>query len=191
VSQGLLRCCGILKDLSLKGKKQTNREIVKLSDEYALAERVGKLLKTMKMTMAVAESCTGGMLGGRLTAVPGSSAYFLGGVIAYDDSVKVALLRVPAQIVREHGAVSAESALAMAQGVREITGADLGLSITGVAGPGGGTEEKPVGTTYIALVGGPSERLEQRVWRGDRTANREQSVRLALQMIIEYLEGIL
>jgi nicotinamide-nucleotide amidase len=161
-----------------------------VTDELALAERVGELLTSVRMTLAVAESCTGGMLGSWLTAVPGSSAYFLGGVLSYDDSVKVSLLRVPAQLIREHGAVSAESALAMATGVREITGADLGLSITGVAGPGGGTDAKPVGTTFIALADSSSERAEHRIWRGDRAQNREQSVRFALQMLIEYLEGI-
>ncbi len=160
-----------------------------MGDELALAERVGKLLNSASMTLAVAESCTGGMLGSWLTAVPGSSAYFLGGVISYDDSVKTSLLRVPTEVIRECGAVSAESALAMAQGVREITGADLGLSITGVAGPDGGTEAKPVGTTFLALADSSSERVKHRIWRGDRAENREQSVHFALQMLIEYLEG--
>ncbi len=169
---------------------QTNKDATMVSDELALAERVGELLTSVRKTLAVAEFCTGGMLGSWLTAVPGSSAYFLGGVLSYDDSVKVSLLRVPAQLIREHGAVSAESALAMATGVREITGADLGLSITGVAGPGGGTDAKPVGTTFIGLANSSSERVEHKIWRGDRAQNREQSARFALKMLIEYLEGI-
>jgi PncC family amidohydrolase len=174
----------------LKGNVQTNNNATMASDELAPAERVGKLLTSARMTLAVAESCTGGMLGSWLTSVPGSSAYFLGGVLSYDDSIKVSLLRVPAQVIREQGAVSAESAIAMARGVREITGADLGLSITGVAGPGGGTDAKPVGTTFIALSDSSSERVEHKTWRGDRTQNREQSVRFAIQWLIEYLEGI-
>jgi PncC family amidohydrolase len=129
------------------------------------------------------------MLGGWLTEVPGSSAYFLGGVIAYADSVKESLLGVPPGVIQEYGAVSAECALAMARGVRDLLGADLGVSITGVAGPGGGTEDKPVGTTYLAFVGPSSERVEHKVWHGDRADNRAQSARFALQMIIEYLQG--
>jgi PncC family amidohydrolase len=161
-----------------------------MNGEYALAERVGKLLTDAGMTLVVAESCTGGMLGSWLTAVPGSSTYFLGGVISYADDIKVNMLGVPATVIRETGAVSAESALAMSQGVRTLLDADVGVSITGVAGPGGGSETKPVGTTYIALVGPSFERVEHRIWHGDRASNREESARLALQMIVEYLEGI-
>jgi nicotinamide-nucleotide amidase len=161
-----------------------------MNDEYSLSQQVGNLLNNAGMTLAVAESCTGGLLGGWLTAVPGSSAYFLGGVISYADSVKVSLLGVPTEVIRKKGAVSAESAIAMAQGARRMVGADLSVSITGVAGPDGGTEAKPVGTTYIALAGPSFERVEHRVWQGDRTTNREESVRLALQMIVQYLEGI-
>jgi len=158
--------------------------------DYSFAERVGKLLNGARLTLAVAESCTGGMLGSRLTAVPGSSTYFLGGIISYADSAKESLLGVPAEVIREKGAVSAESAVAMAQGVRRLTGADLGVSITGVAGPGGGSDAKPVGTTYVALVGPSFERVEHQIWPGDREENRESSTRLAMQIMVEYLEGI-
>src|SRR5437762_12763908 len=161
-----------------------------MNDEYSLSQQVGNLLNNAGMTLAVAESCTGGLLGSWLTAVPGSSTYFLGGVISYADAVKVSLLEVPAEVIREKGAVSAESAIAMAQGARHIVGEDLGVSITGIAGPEGGTEAKPVGTTYMALAGPSLERVEHRVWQGDRATNREESVRLALQMIVQYLEGI-
>src|SRR5437867_2067211 len=103
----------------------------------------GELLASSGMTLALAESCTGGLLGDMLTDVPGSSAYFLGGVVAYHDDLKTALLDVPPAVIRQYGAVSAECALLMARGVRGITGADIGISITGIAGPGGGTAAKP------------------------------------------------
>ena len=161
-----------------------------MNADYSLAEQVGKLLNEAGLTLAVAESCTGGMLGEMLTAVPGSSTYFLGGVISYADSLKEQLLGVRAGLIREKGAVSAETALEMARGAQALIGADLGISITGVAGPGGGSESKPVGTTYIALIGPSFERIEHRIWPGDRAANRESSARLALKIIVEYLEGI-
>jgi len=189
VWRGLLTRCGILRGLSPKGAREIGANIREKSDEYELVKRVGDLLVEARATLAVAESCTGGMLGGWLTAVPGSSVYFLGGVISYAASVKVSLLGVPPGVTLEYGAVSAECALAMALGVRKLVGADVGISITGVAGPGGGTEAKPVGTTFLALVGPSSERVEHKIWHGDRAANREQSARFALQMIIEYLQG--
>src|SRR5438132_195697 len=120
----------------------------------------GRLLLSTGQTLAVAESCTGGLLGSRLTDVPGSSEYFLGGVIAYHDSLKTSLLNVPSEIIEQHGAVSAECALAMARGVRRLTGASIGISITGIAGPSGGTEAKPVGTVFIGIAGTNTERAE-------------------------------
>lgn len=148
-----------------------------------------ELLTARGRSVAVAESCTGGLLGSLLTDVPGSSAYFLGGVVAYDDSLKTSLLDVPPSLIRQYGAVSAECALQMARGVRGITGADLALSITGIAGPTGGTDEKPVGTTYIALAGPGAEKVERFHWRGDRIENKWASVQAALSMLIGYLEG--
>ncbi len=150
----------------------------------------GELLKAARLTLAVAESCTGGLLGGRLTDVAGSSAYFLGGVIAYDDSVKIALLNVPAALIVEHGAVSDASAGVMATGVRSLVKADIGISITGVAGPGGGSAEKPVGTTYVGLAGPEGVRVKCFLWQGDRSSNREQSVQAALDMLVDYLRGM-
>ena len=117
--------------------------------ESALAEA----LRRRRWTLAVAESCTGGLVGQRLTSAPGSSRYFLGGVIAYDNAVKSALLGVPRGMLERHGAVSAACARAMAQGARRATGATLGLSITGIAGPEGGTLAKPVGLVFVALAG--------------------------------------
>src|SRR5688500_528319 len=108
----------------------------------------GRDLAEAATTLSVAESCSGGLLGHLLTNVPGSSAYFLGGVIAYSDDLKRTLLGVPGEVIGQHGAVSAECALSMARGARRITGSDLALSITGIAGPGGGSPDKPVGTVY-------------------------------------------
>ena len=138
-----------------------------MNGHYSIVERVGRLLNEAHMTLAVAESCTGGMLGNWLTEVPGSSRYFVGGVISYADSLKVSLLGVSPEIIKEFGAVSRESALAMARGVRTLTGANMGVSITGVAGPDGGSPAKPVGTTYVALCGPSFEEVEHRVWSGD------------------------
>jgi PncC family amidohydrolase len=157
------------------------------NETYYLSERVGHMLRAARLTLAVAESCTGGMLGGLLTEVPGSSEYFVGGVIAYADEIKQRLLGVSAETLATQGAVSAEAALEMARGVRSVTGASVGVSITGVAGPGGGTAEKPVGLTYIALVGPQFERVEKRVWSGDRPSNREASADLALKLVLSYL----
>jgi nicotinamide-nucleotide amidase len=121
-------------------------------DSTTFEQAVGAVLAAAGRTVAVAESCTGGLVGHRLTQAPGSSAYFLGGVVAYANDVKASVLGVPPAILDAHGAVSAEAAEAMARGVRERLGADLGLSITGVAGPDGGSESKPVGLVYLALA---------------------------------------
>lgn len=148
------------------------------------------LLLRTRLTVSVAESCTGGLLGAALTELAGSSAYFLGGVLAYNDRVKVDLLGVDPTIIQEQGAVSASVALAMAQGVAATTRSDLGISITGIAGPGGATETKPVGTTYIAFVAPGMERVEAFCWNGSRHENRESSVIAAYRMLIEYLETL-
>jgi nicotinamide-nucleotide amidase len=122
-------------------------------EDETLEAVVGRLLAGRGETLATAESCTGGLLAERLTRVPGSSAYFLGGVVSYSDRLKTELLGVPAAMIREHGAVSEPVARAMAEGARERLGADWAVAITGVAGPGGGSEEKPVGTVYLAWAG--------------------------------------
>jgi nicotinamide-nucleotide amidase len=136
------------------------------------------------MTVAVAESCTGGLLGARLTERPGSSAYVLGGLITYSDDAKVALLGVDREIIRSRGAVSAECAEAMARGARAALGSDWALSVTGIAGPGGGTAEKPVGLVYIGIAGpgGAVGHVEHRRG-GDRQTIRERSVAAALHLL--------
>ena len=152
-----------------------------------LEEQVGELLSQRGWTLAVAESCTGGLLGHRITNVSGSSAYFEGGIISYSNEAKEAVLGVPHEILIEHGAVSRETALAMARGARRLLSTDLAVSVTGIAGPGGATAEKPVGLAYIALAAEGAELCDKHVWQGDRAANKEQSAEAALKLILQYL----
>jgi len=164
---------------------------------FALAQQVAERLRQRGQSLAVAESCTGGLLGAALTDVPGSSAYFLGGIISYADRVKVDLLRVPEPTLRQHGAVSEQTAAAMAEGVRQLLRADIGVSITGVAGPDA-EESKPAGLTFIGMAapalpsprgGGKSTAVTHRFqWNGDRWDNRRRSVIAALELLVRALE---
>jgi len=149
-----------------------------------LEETLGGLLVKRGWTISVAESCTGGLLAARITDVAGSSGYFKGGVIAYHNELKERLLGVPARAVEENG-VSEEVARAMAQGCRERLRTDIGLGITGIAGPGGGTRETPVGTIFVAIATSGDTRCERLSFLGDRASNREQAVQAALKMAIE------
>jgi nicotinamide-nucleotide amidase len=154
-----------------------------------LDEVVAGALTGRGLTVATAESCTGGLLAGRLSARAGSSEFLLGGVAAYANSAKEGLIGVPAELIAEHGAVSAEVAVALADGARARFGADVGVGITGVAGPGGGTAEKPVGTVHLC-VAGPDARLTRALrLRGSRTAVRERSVTMAMHLLRELLLG--
>jgi PncC family amidohydrolase len=157
--------------------------------KHLLEQEVGDLLSQRGWTLAVAESCTGGLLGHRITSVSGSSAYFEGGVLSYSNEAKELILGVPHGTLVQHGAVSGETALAMARGARRLLGTDIAVSITGIAGPTGGTPDKPVGLVYIALAAEDAELLEEHVWSGDRTANKEQSAEAALELILKYLTG--
>ncbi len=148
---------------------------------------IGPLLLKGTMTLATAESCTGGLIGHRLTNVPGSSEYFLGGVVAYSYDAKEHLLGVPHNTLYDHGAVSPETAIEMARGARRALGADIGLSVTGIAGPGGGLPGKPVGLVYICLSARDFERVERFVWDQDRVGNKWASSEAALQMLQDYL----
>jgi nicotinamide-nucleotide amidase len=136
--------------------------------------------------LAVAESCTGGLLAGAVTDVPGSSAYFLGGVISYADRIKIEQLQVPEETLRRHGAVSEATAAAMAAGVKQLMNADIGISITGVAGPGA-EGSKPAGLTFIGVATGmlTTHRFQ---WAGDRWDNRRRSVIAALELLVQALE---
>ncbi len=158
-------------------------------DDADLAAVVLDACRTRGLRIGVAESCTGGLLGWRLTAPPGSSDVFEGGVIAYDNRVKTGLLDVPAEVIERDGAVSERSALAMAAGVRRRLGTDVGISITGVAGPGGGTEEKPVGTVWIAVdVLGDARALRANLV-GDRAEIRWRAAQGALELLRRSLAG--
>lgn len=152
-----------------------------------LEEVVGYLLREDKKTLAVAESCTGGLIGHRITNVPGSSDYFIQGVIAYSNDAKKGLLDVPSDLIEKHGAVSYQVAQAMAQGVRKKAQADLGVGITGVAGPTGGTPEKPVGLVYVALAWREGCEVTKNLFLGKREAIKFQSSQKALDMIRRHL----
>jgi len=154
-----------------------------------LEKVVGRLLTEHKLTIALAESCTGGLIAHRLTNVPGSSAYLIGGVVSYANEAKERMLGVSHQTLQEHGAVSEETAREMSRGIRRLLQTDVALAVTGIAGPSGGTPEKPVGLTYIALAAADLERCERYLWQGDRWANKEQSAEAALAMLREYLEA--
>jgi PncC family amidohydrolase len=154
-----------------------------------VAERVAAGLLACDQTVAVAESCTGGGVGACLTARGGSSAYFLGGVIAYANRIKAALLGVQESILERHGAVSAPVAEEMAIGVRARCGADYGIAVTGIAGPDGGTEEKPVGLVFVAVASGQGCHVLELRLTGDRPAIRKQSVDAALGLLLETLHS--
>jgi PncC family amidohydrolase len=160
------------------------------STEQSLEETIGQLLVEHRLTLAVAESCTGGLVGHRLTNVPGSSAYFIGGVVAYAYDAKERLLGVSHNTLYDYGAVSEQTAREMARGARRVLGTDLGLSITGIAGPGGGLPDKPVGLTWVALSARDVEEARQFVWAGDRESNKQQSAEAALRLVSDYLQGL-
>jgi nicotinamide-nucleotide amidase len=145
-------------------------------------------LASRKLTLAAAEGDTGGLLLAQLIAVPGSSAVVRGGVVAYHDDLKRGLLAVPVQVLREHGAVSAEAAQAMAGGVRRLAGADLGVATTGIAGPGGATAAKRVGLAYVAVASAERVVVREHHWQGDRDHNRQASVEAALSLVWDLLE---
>jgi nicotinamide-nucleotide amidase len=153
-----------------------------------LEEICARLLTENRATIAAAESCTGGMVAERLTNIPGSSVYFVGGVVCYSNELKTSMVGVPAELIEAKGAVSAEVARSLADGIRKRTGATLGVGITGIAGPGGGTPEKPVGLVYIGLADerGPKEK-EFRFF-GDRDRIRQQATQTALDMVRRYFE---
>ncbi len=158
-------------------------------DASALEVSVGLLLKRSGLTLAVAESCTGGLVSHRITDVPGSSEYFRGGVVAYADEVKAAIVHVRYGTLCQFGAVSELTAREMASGVREILSTEIGLSVTGVAGPGGGTAEKPVGLVYVALAAPDGSWVERHLWNGDRWENKARSADAALDLLHRYLIG--
>jgi competence/damage-inducible protein CinA-like protein len=157
-------------------------------DERSIAEIVLGLCRERGLTLATAESCTGGMVAARLTAVPGASEVFLGSVVAYADAVKEAGLGVPASVLAEHGAVSAEAAAAMAHGARERLGADVAVAVTGVAGPGGGSDDKPVGLVFAHAAGPDGEKTVRTELPGDRQMIRGRATAASLHLVRRLLE---
>jgi PncC family amidohydrolase len=151
--------------------------------------RIGNMLRQRHLTLTTAESCTGGLISDRITNVPGSSEYFTGGIVAYSYEAKASLLNVSWDTLNTKGAVSKETVLEMARGARNALNADISISVSGIAGPGGGTPEKPVGTTWIGLVTPEGEWTRHFVWSGNREQNKKYSCDAALQFILDYLEG--
>ena len=153
-----------------------------------LAGRLQSVCLARGLTVAVAESCTGGLVADAITDVPGSSGHFLGGIVSYADSAKAVLLGVPPEVLAAHGAVSAQVGRAMAAGARERFAADLAAAVTGIAGPDGGSDAKPVGLTYVAVADADGADVRRFVWAGDRAANKEASAAAVLEILIEWAD---
>ena len=164
-------------------KKAVGSPFYGMDEDYPLEKVVGDRLRSRRATLAVAESCTGGLLASRLTEVPGSSDYFVEGWVTYANASKVRELGVPEALVKKHGAVSEPVAKAMARGIRERAGSTWGIGITGVAGPGGGTPKKPVGLVYVGLSSAKSTIAQEFRFGGDRDAIRKRSVLAALDLL--------
>jgi PncC family amidohydrolase len=154
-----------------------------------LEVQIGRLLKRSGMKLAVAESCTGGLVADRITDVPGSSDYFRGGIVAYAYEAKVTLLGVSWATLRAHGAVSRDTVMEMARGARTALGADIAVSVSGIAGPGGGMPNKPIGTTWFGLSTAAEDRAHLREFVGDRRQNKMQAAEAALQIVLDFLQG--
>ena len=150
---------------------------------------IGSLLRKNNLKLGVAESCTGGLICDRITNIPGSSEYFMGGIVAYAYEAKVNLLGVSWVTLRAHGTVSRQVVLEMAIGARRVLETDLAVSVSGIAGPGGGMDEKPVGTTWVGLAASQGEWARGFAWRGNRLENKANSAEAALQLVMDYLNG--
>ena len=150
---------------------------------------IGNILRERGLKLVAAESCTGGLVGSHITDVPGSSEYFLGSIVAYAYDVKASLLSVPWDTLNTYGAVSRETVIAMARGAQNRLNGDIALSVSGIAGPGGGTPEKPVGTTWIGLVATDGEWAKEFHFSGSREENKSSSATAALEMLLDYLQG--
>jgi PncC family amidohydrolase len=151
----------------------------------ALAQRLSDTCLARGLTVATAESCTGGLVAHAITEIAGSSAYFRGAFVTYANDVKRDQLGVAQELLDAHGAVSAQVARAMAEGARARLGADVAVSITGIAGPGGGSPEKPVGLTYVGVADDAGVDVRRHLWTGDRSANKQDSAVSALELLLE------
>ena len=152
-----------------------------------IEEKIGDKLRERKLTIGIAESCTGGLISHRITSVPGSSDYYMGSVISYSNEVKMRILGVKESTLDDFGAVSSECAQEMAEGVRRLLGTDIGLSVTGIAGPGGATPDKPVGLVYIALASPDGTSHSRFIFDADREGNKKRSSDEALNILDAYL----
>jgi PncC family amidohydrolase len=154
----------------------------------SVSTRVGEALKTSRLTVSTAESCTGGLIAHLLTEISGSSAYVMGGIVAYHNDVKQSVLGVQLSTLMEYGAVSEAVAREMAAGARALFGTDYAVSVTGIAGPGGGTDDKPVGLTYIGVSGPKETVVEKHIWTHDRGGNKAASADAALRLLLHTIE---
>jgi PncC family amidohydrolase len=159
------------------------------SSVESLEAQIGPLIRDLGLKLVTAESCTGGLIASRITNVPGSSDYFLGGIVAYAYEAKVALLNVSWDTLKAYGAVSQETVLEMARGARRALGADLAISVSGIAGPGGGLPDKPVGTTWFGLSAVNGEWAYLHQFNGDRLRNKAFAADTALNILVDYLRG--
>lgn len=157
--------------------------------EERIEIQIGMLLRQKSWKLATAESCTGGLIGHRITDIPGSSDYYLGGVVAYAYEAKVAVLGVSWETLQTYGAVSRETVLEMARGARKLLGADLAVSVSGIAGPGGGLPEKPVGTTWFGISTAQGDWARVYCFPGEREQNKAFSAESALQFVADYLNN--
>lgn len=152
-----------------------------------LNKAVGKLLNERKLTLSSAESCTGGLLANLITDVPGSSIYFLGGIVAYSNMAKMEILGVPEKVIQESGVVSRSCAVEMAKGIKKVCRTDIGVGITGIAGPNGGTLQTPVGTVFIAITDGEKSICKLFKLEGGRLQIKQKAVQNALKMLKEFI----
>lgn len=157
--------------------------------DNSIEVQVGNILRERGWKLSLAESCTGGLIGDRITDIPGSSEYFLGSVVAYAYEAKVALLDVSWETLNSQGAVSRETVLEMARGARRVLSSDVAVSVSGIAGPGGATDEKPVGTTWIGLTASDGEWAKHFRFSGSRTQIKESAAEAALHFLLDYLQG--
>jgi PncC family amidohydrolase len=155
-----------------------------------LAQRVQEACLGAGLSLSTAESCTGGLVGHLLTEIAGSSGYFAGGAVAYSDALKRSVLSVPEATLQAHGAVSAHTAAAMADGAREAFGTDISVAVTGIAGPSGGSAQKPVGLTYVAVADAAGHDVRRFLWSGDRSDNKRESAQATLQIVLDRLSGV-
>ncbi|MBC7081571.1 MAG: CinA family protein [Thermoplasmatales archaeon] len=155
-----------------------------------MIERIAELLKKNNLWIATAESCTAGLIAHTLTNISGSSEYYKGGIVAYSNEIKAKILGVKEETLKKYGAVSEQTAREMAEGAKKVIGADIAIATTGIAGPTGGTEEKPVGLVYIALATPEGTEVKRFLFKGDRLENKQNFCNSALQMLLDYLEKL-